>query len=84
MKKLLLTLLVAATLTITGCNKQIVDLNYKFAKVHVFETHRCYEIDSWTDYEDGDQIQVGIKGCGKVLFHSNQIALIENKCPFCE
>ena len=84
MKKLLLTLLVAATLSMAGCNKQIVDLNYKFAKVHVFETHHCYEIDSWTDYEDGDQIQVGIKGCGKVLFHSNQIALIENKCPFCE
>ena len=84
MKKIILTILAVATLVLTGCNKQIVDLNYKFKKVHVFETQQCYEINSWTDYEDGDQIQVGIKGYGKVLFHSNQIALIENKCPFCD
>lgn len=83
MKKIILTILAVATLALTGCNKQIIDLNYKFKKVHVFETQQCYEISSWKDY-DGDQIQVGIKGYGKVLFHSNQIALIENNCPFCD
>ena len=84
MKKIILAILAVAALALTGCNKQIVDFNYKFKKVHVFETQQCYEINSWKDYSDGDQIQVGIKGYGKVLFHSNQIALIEDKCPFCD
>ena len=82
MKKIILTILAVATLALTGCNKTVLDLTYKFKKVHVFETQQCYEINSWKDYE-GDQIQVSIKGYGKVLFHSNQIALIEDKCPFC-
>lgn len=81
MKKLILALL--ATVSLTACNKQLIDLNYNYKKVHHFDTHQCYEINSWRDYEDGDQIQVDIKGYGKVLFHSNQIALIEDKCPFC-
>ena len=82
MKKLILALL--ATLSLTACNKQLIDLNYNYKKVHHFDTHRCYEISSWRDYEDGDQIQVDIKGYGRVLFYANQIALIEDKCPFCE
>lgn len=81
-KKLLLLLLLP--LALVSCNKQIIDFNYKFDKVHIFETHKCYPITSWRDYEDGDQIQVNIAGYGVCLFHSNQIVLIENKCPFCD
>lgn len=84
MNRLALTLLSIAALSLTGCNKQVLDLNYKYKKVHNFDTHRCYEINSWRDYEDGDQIQVEIKGYDKVLFYANQIALIEDRCPFCE
>ena len=79
MKKLILPLLAIATLSLTGCT----DLNYNYKKVHVFNDYHCYEIDSWRDCA-GDQIQVEIKGYGKVLFHANQIALIENNCPFCD
>lgn len=84
MKKLILVLLATAALSLTGCNKQLIDLNYKFKKIHHFDSNRCYEINSWRDFSDSDQIQVEIKGYGKVLFHTNQIALIEDKCPFCE
>lgn len=84
MNKLALAILSVVALSLTGCNKQIIDLNYKYTKVHHFDTQRCYEITSWRDYEDGDQIQVEIKGYGKVLFYANQIALIEDRCPFCE
>ena len=84
MNRLAIAILSIATLSLTGCNKQIIDLNYKYTKIHNFETRRCYEINSWRDYEDSDQIQVEINGYGKVLFYANQIALIENKCPFCE
>ena len=73
----------AMALTISACNYQVIDLKYSFKKVHVFETAQCYNINSWKDYE-GDQIQVDIKEYGTCLFHSNQVVLIENKCPFCE
>ena len=82
MKKLKLLLLFPLIL-LAGCNKQVFDITLKFEKVHVFETGQCYEITSWTDYEDGDQIQVNIKDYGQCLFHSSQIVLIQNKCPFC-
>lgn len=84
MKKLFASLFVVLSLLITSCNYQVVDLNFKFTKVHVFETQQCYEINSWRDYEESDQIQVEIAGYGKCLFHSNQVVLIEDKCPFCK
>ena len=63
MKKLKFLLLLPL-LMLSGCNKQLFDTNFKFTKVHVFATNKCYEITSWTDYEDGDQIQVKIKDFG--------------------
>lgn len=76
-KKLALALL--ATVSLTGCK----DLNYNYKKVHVFNDYHCYVIDGWR-YCGGDQIQVEIRGYGKVLFHTYQIALIEDNCPFCD
>ena len=70
-------------IALASCNMQLVDLNYNFNKVHVFETNMCYEIESWKDYENRDQIQVEIKDYGTCVFHSNQIVLISGKCPFC-
>lgn len=88
-KRILIPLLsglftIAIALVVSACNYQAVDLNYKFTKVHVFATAQCYDISSWKDYENSDQIQVKIKGYGTCLFHSNQVVLIESKCPFCE
>lgn len=82
MKKLKFLLLLPL-LMLSGCNKQLFDTNFKFTKVHVFATNKCYEITSWTDYDDSEQIQVKIKDYGTCLFYSNQIVLIESKCPFC-
>lgn len=84
MKKLLLGLLLVSSLALTGCNKQLVDLNYKYSKVHIYETDTCYEISSWTDYEDGEQLQVHIKGKGKILISSTSCFLVEDKCPICD
>lgn len=85
MKKLLsLILMFITVLLLSGCNKQIVDFKYQFKKVHIMQENKCYEIESWRDYEDGDQIQVKIKGYGYCLFHSNQIILVDNKCPICD
>ena len=85
MKKVLsLILMFITVLLLSGCNKQIVDFKNHFKKVHIVAEKKCYEIEKWTDYEDGDQIQVKIKGYGYCLFHSNQIILVEDKCPICD
>jgi hypothetical protein len=84
MKKLLLGLLLVFTLTLTGCNKQLIDLNYSYKKVHIYETNTCYDISSWTDYENGEQLQVHIKDKGKILISSTSCFLVEDKCPICD
>lgn len=79
--------LTAMAALLAGCgwsNKQIFDFDQRFDKVHVFATGHCYNIESWTDYEDGDQIQVKVEGKGTCLFHSSQIVLVADKCPFCD
>jgi hypothetical protein len=84
MKKLLLGLLLVFTLTLTGCNKQIFDFDNSFKKVHLYETDCCYEINSWRDYEDGEQLQLDIKGKGKILISSMSCFLVDDKCPICD
>ena len=81
MKKKIISLLLVTMLAsfVSGCgNKQIFDTTYKFDRA-IIELPNGNVIDgkveSWTDYEDGDQIQVKIDG--KVyLVHSSNIALI--------
>lgn len=81
MKKILaitmITLLMVATLS--GCNKQIIDITYKFDKAIIsLPNGEIVEgkVDGWTDYEDGDQIQVKINGV-TYLVHSSDIVLIK-------
>lgn len=85
MKKLLTSVLLVLTLIgLTGCNKQLIDWNYSYKKVHIYETNTCYDISSWTDYADGEQLQVHIKGKGKILISSTDCFLVEDKCPICD
>lgn len=78
MKKKFLALTVICTL-LTGCNRQIVDVNYKFDRAIIsLPDGEIIEgkIDSWRDYE-GDQIQVKIDG-KTYLVHSTDIVLIKD------
>ena len=63
MKKIAaLALLIGVTLT--GCNKQIVDLNYKFNRAIIYLPNGEViegRVESWKDYE-GEQLQVKIDG----------------------
>lgn len=72
------------SLLLTGCNKQIVDLNYRFDKIHIYESNKCYEITSWKDYEDGEQVQVNLVGYGTILISSTDCILVADSCPFCD
>jgi len=84
MKKIIAMLLcviaLLSVLLITGCNKQMVDLTYSYERAilqlpngEVIEGR----VSSWTDFEDGDQIQVKIDG-KTYLVHSSNIVLISD------
>ena len=66
--------------TTTSCNKQIVDTTYTFdtAVIYVGGEWITVDVDSWTDYSDGDQIQVKAKDGTTYLVHSNNITLIHS------
>ena len=81
MKKL--TALVLALILVflmAGCNKQMVDLTYSYERA-ILSLPNGEVIDgkvsSWTDFEDGDQIQVRIDG-KTYLVHSSNIVLISD------
>lgn len=80
-KKIILVLVV---IICCSCNYQIIDMNYNYKKVHFYSQNQCYELVSWRDYEDGEQLQVEIKGYGKVLTSSYNCLLVEEKCPICD
>ena len=82
MKKILATvlavMLLAAVLLLGGCNKQMVDFTYSYEYAIIsLPNGEVVEgkVTSWTDFEDGDQIQVRIDG-KTYLVHSSNIVLI--------
>lgn len=84
MKKiLLLTIMIMCCLAFTGCNKQIIDLNYKFtnAYVKIGEDWVDLNISTWTDYEDGEQIQLRLADGTVLIVHSANCILYKGKLP---
>jgi hypothetical protein len=81
MKKIIVIVLalLVLTTTLTGCgNKQWFDTTYNFDRAIISLPNGEVvdgKVDSWTDYEDGDQIQVKING-KTYLVHSSDVVLI--------
>ena len=84
MKKII-AIILAVVLTVSiavlaGCNKQMVDLTYSYEyAIIALPNGEVVEgrVSSWTDFEDGDQIQVKIDG-KTYLVHSSNIVLISD------
>lgn len=81
MKKILVVLIIMMLMvaTVSCGNKQIFDTTYSFDKAIIsLPNGKVIEgkIDSWTDFEDGDQIQVKINGI-TYLVHSSDVVLIK-------
>ena len=76
---ILLTLvLVLGVMVLAGCNKQMVDLTYSYEYAIIGLPNGDVvegKVSSWTDFEDGDQIQVKIDG-KTYLVHSSNVVLI--------
>ena len=68
------------TLACAGCNKQILDTTYSYEKAIIYlpngETIEG-KVDSWTDYEDGDQLQIKIDGKNYLVHSSNCVLISE-------
>ena len=81
MKKIIFALvLIFMVVLMSGCNKQMIDLNYKFDKAYIsLPNGQCVEgkIDSWTDFEDGDQIQLKIDG-KTYLTHISNVVMVND------
>ena len=79
MKKIITIFFVILIVIITsGCNRQMVDLTYKYDRAIIeLPNGEVVEgdVQSWRDYEDGDQVQVKIDGV-QYLVHSSDVVLI--------
>ena len=80
MKKLLLFFLaVLMMLSLTACNKKIIDTTYTFREAIISLPDGSIikgKVDSWKDYE-GEQIQVVVEGT-TYLVHANTLVLIKD------
>ena len=79
MKKIIaIFLVILITIITTGCNRQMVDLTYKYDRAVIELPNGDIiegDVQSWRDYEDGDQVQVKIDGV-QYLVHSSDVVLI--------
>jgi hypothetical protein len=73
--------LVSCTASVDAYNKQYWDTTYTFnyAQVKMMDGSVVEgKVDSWTDFEDGDQLQVKING-DTYLTHSSNVVLVKRK-----
>lgn len=80
MKKIfMLICLVFGMITISSCgNKQLVDMTFTFdTAIICLPNGEIVEgkVESWKDFDDGDQVQVRVNG-KTYLVHSENVALI--------
>lgn len=80
MKKKILYIIAIGSLILglTGCNKQVFDTTYSYERAILsLPNGEVVEgkVQSWTDYADGDQIQVKIDN-KQYLIHSEDVVLI--------
>lgn len=76
----LAVVLLVGILVLAGCNKQLVDLTYSYEyAIIALPNGEIVEgkVSSWTDFEDGDQLQIKIDG-KTYLVHSSNVVLISD------
>ena len=80
MKKLLTIIATLSVLTyLTGCNKQVLDLDYKYdyAIIDRSDGEEKVAIKSWRDYDASDMIQITSTDGKVYLTHSSRVILIK-------
>ena len=84
-KRLVLALiLVVSLLLFTGCNRSVFDTTYSFDYAIIGLPDGEFiegEVQSWLDFEDGDQIQVKIDGV-TYLTHITNVVLMRGDVDY--
>lgn len=78
---LLFAVVAGCAVLMTSCNKTILNTKYKFEYAYVLLPGGdvvAGPVDSWTDFDDGDQLQVTINGV-TYLSHGSNIVLCSKK-----
>ena len=78
---LILTGCTSTTVNTVSYNKSWFDTNYTFTKCKTWIGNEVLEIEiaEWTDYEDGDQLQIKGKDGNVYLVSANNSILINEK-----
>lgn len=78
-KKILIAILtLGIVFSMSACNRQMIDLtyNYKYAIITLPNGEIVEgEVESWKDFDDGDQLQITINGV-TYLTHSTDVILM--------
>lgn len=70
---------------LVSCNKQVIDVNYKFNKAAIYlgsqdcERYYYVDVEKWNDYENSDMIQIIDTDGNVYLTHSSNVLLIYEK-----
>ena len=82
----IILLIVVIAVMFTACNKQIIDLNFKYTRayVNIGGTWTDVKIKTWTDYEDGEQIQIKLEDDTMLLLHASNCILYTGDLPSVE
>lgn len=81
MKKVFAVITILTMMVVfSGCNKQIIDLqySYKYAIINRYDGEQIIKISSWRDYSDGDQIQITAEDGTVYLLHSSKVILVSD------
>ena len=92
MKKRIIVLLVLLVTVVTllltascqgGCNKELFDLQYAYNRAHIKigDERVDIPIQKWTDYEDGEQLQITLQDGTKILVSSFNCILYYGELP---
>lgn len=79
-KILIAGVITALILTLTSCNRNVIDTTYKFDKAIIFLPDGGKiegEVENWVDYEQSDMVQVKIDGKTYLTHSSNVIFISE-------
>ena len=83
MKKIFAAIILVMCLLLTACNgynKQLFDTTYRFDRAIISLPDGTIvdgKIQSWRDYEDGDQLQIKIDGVTYLVHSSDAVLIVE-------
>lgn len=78
-----IVLILITACLLVGCNKQIVDLTYKFDRAYckVGDEWIDIPIKKWKDYQDGEQLQLTLEDGSVLLVSSFYCILYKGELP---